>query len=1064
MNGDESDEIPYPPRNSHARVLAKQFLSLAISYVLIFSSATTFTVATVHAQAVDTPKLKTSNGEAVLKTTEPLQNLASHDEMKRKGKENDDAEKIIKVKNDSDRLPQAVRCRPADTDCQEYWKRKGKPSTNIGLLTPSENSTNSFANLIAANKNPFESFANLLSTSDIPNSFSSYRPPTSAYRTPPALVQAGVTYGTYWQTEVAQRRNETGGDSLFSGNYNWSVPVVSLPGRAGHDLNLSLSYNSHVWVKTSGGGMQMDGFHFLTSNPGSGFSIGLPLLQSVSHITRTNQMAYLLTMPSGQQIELIRRAGSAGGTAAFQIYESQDGSLLRLTVAAGDRRLYFPNGTRIQFDGNSQIQYIQDRNGNQITATYDPNNGLMNKITDTLGREITFEYNAYFLLSDIKRTRLNESNQTESITLAHFGYADVPINTNPSWWGGYPNALLPMVKSVQLANGSLYCFEYNSYGQVKTRKHYGPINTASDPNNLTGYRLLSTADYNFPSTSTPANNAAQTDCPRFTTRTDSAAEWNSGVVTNFTRTATYGEVMTPDGTKNREYYNLAANNTDAWRDGLVSKTELCDSSGIVKRTTLTSWGLGGTPVRGPIVTDSTVTDNENGSSRYSQFEYNSYNLPTLSYTFKGSTLLQKSTTDYLLTSAYVSSATPTAGCRWIIGLPSESNSYASNDAAGSSFTNLSRVTYLYDQTTLTDTTTTGSVINHNTAAFGTSFTARGNLTGVTQWDTVNTAGSISTTTKYNTTGSPIEQSLPDNNLTGRKNLISYIDSFSDNAAITNTFAYPTTVTDPDGFSSKIQYRYDIGAVTRTRDPKMILADPDTPNSTTPKKGIVKTYDAIGRLKRVDNEFSGAATRYTYDTSFAWVNTYNKVDASTEDYSSTQFDGHGRVRASSALHPGSVGGYRGQFNIFDIMGRQIKSSNPTEINGGWLPEGDDSAYIYSQQSYDYKGRPKITTNQDGSTKQYDYGGCGCTGEATVTVTDEVGRKTRQTSSAYLSNTTQVDKTEILQQNTSGQWTVYSTSATVQDILNRKSFVRQYSGAFVSAWGEYYSRIVWWPNLE
>ena len=150
-----------------------------IAYGLIFSSATTFTSATIRAQAVDkpeTPTLKISTGEAVLRTTEPpIKNLPDLDEMKRKGKENDDAVKAHKPKSDAERLPQAVRCRPADIPCQEYWKKQGKPSSNIGFLAPPESQTNSFTNLIAANKNPFDYFAHLFST-DAPQGFSAYRP------------------------------------------------------------------------------------------------------------------------------------------------------------------------------------------------------------------------------------------------------------------------------------------------------------------------------------------------------------------------------------------------------------------------------------------------------------------------------------------------------------------------------------------------------------------------------------------------------------------------------------------------------------------------------------------------------------------------------------------------------------------------------------------------------------------------------------------------------------------------------------------------------------------------
>ncbi|MBL8206898.1 MAG: hypothetical protein JNM09_21880 [Blastocatellia bacterium] len=64
--------------------------------------------------------------------------------------------------------------------------------------------------------------------------------------------------------------------------------------------------------------------------------------------------------------------------------------------------------------------------------------------------------------------------------------------------------------------------------------------------------------------------------------------------------------------------------------------------------------------------------------------------------------------------------------------------------------------------------------------------------------------------------------------------------------------------------------------------------------------------------------------------------------------------------------------------YDSMGRLSQGSNPTEINAYWIPSGDDTAgYVWSQQTYDWKGRPKVTTNPDNSTKSYDYGGCGCT---------------------------------------------------------------------------------------
>src|SRR2546428_678736 len=67
---------------------------------------------------------------------------------------------------------------------------------------------------------------------------------------------------------------------------------------------------------------------------------------------------------------------------------------------------------------------------------------------------------------------------------------------------------------------------------------------------------------------------------------------------------------------------------------------------------------------------------------------------------------------------------------------------------------------------------------------------------------------------------------------------------------------------------------------------------------------------------------------------------------------------------------------------------MKQSNPTEMTPSWQAYGDDSVgWYYTQQSYDWKGRPLVTTNTDGTTKSASYTGCGCAGGEMVTLTDE-----------------------------------------------------------------------------
>jgi hypothetical protein len=69
-----------------------------------------------------------------------------------------------------------------------------------------------------------------------------------------SLIPAAA-FQTYSNLETArvEPQNRTGnpGEDLLSGNFNFSIPIVNLPGRAGHDLNLTLAYNSKVWIKSS---------------------------------------------------------------------------------------------------------------------------------------------------------------------------------------------------------------------------------------------------------------------------------------------------------------------------------------------------------------------------------------------------------------------------------------------------------------------------------------------------------------------------------------------------------------------------------------------------------------------------------------------------------------------------------------------------------------------------------------------------------------------------------------------------------------------------------------------
>src|SRR5262249_28650639 len=90
------------------------------------------------------------------------------------------------------------------------------------------------------------------------------------------------------------------GNQIQARDCEWSVPIVSLPGRAGLDLGLSLSYSSLVWTR-SGPYTYFDrdnGF------PSPGFRLGFASVQRPVFNAQTARNAYLLITAPGQPVEL----------------------------------------------------------------------------------------------------------------------------------------------------------------------------------------------------------------------------------------------------------------------------------------------------------------------------------------------------------------------------------------------------------------------------------------------------------------------------------------------------------------------------------------------------------------------------------------------------------------------------------------------------------------------------------------------------------------------------------------------------------------------------------------
>lgn len=732
-------------------------------------------------------------------------------------------------------------------------------------------------------------------------------------------------------------QNETGGPGvdLGSRNFNWSTPLLNLPGRAGLDVNLSLVYNSLVWTK-QGASIR---FNADRGFPGVGFHLGFPTIQQQYYNSQIGAYAYMMITPSGGRVEM-RYVGTSGTTG---IYESADSSYTQmLAYDNGWALVRTTDGTKYTFapsvNGEKRCVEIKDRNGNAVSVGYNTL-GYVTTITDTLGRVVTFNYDADENLSYISQPRTGMES-----TLVTFGYGPLTIQHNFPGLnvnGAANGSSVRVLTQVGFADGSYYRFHYTSWGQVWKIAHHAQDN-----------HELSYTAYNLPG-SPLLGSSAQSDCPRFTERRDSieygVMNGSAETVTSYSVAAdgSWSQVTMPDGTIHKEFFA-----TSGWANGLTTQTEIWSGGARRKWTTVgyTQDDPNLPYQKNPRVAETNIYD-EAGNRRRTTIDYGpyaQYGLPYIVYEYaaNGTTLLRASYTDYRLDQAYLDGR--------IIGLVSARHVF---DITTTQWTLVSKIDYYYDAT--------GEYLENQGAATQHDPNVgqwRGNLIQERRWD-VDAPGdvnrSVSNYTGYNTTGSVIFT----RDQLGHQTVASYNDNFVDGVN-RNTFAYPNTVNDADEYSVNMQYKYETGALTARRTPQ-----PNTTQNTAGGPTETMEYDGVGRILRVTNTANGAYTRWEYPAAMNSKKSYTTMVAGTELYSIEYYDGAGRGRATASQHPGSVGGFRGVHLWRDSMGRVIYTSNPTEITDGWAAVGDD----HYPAEYRTDHCTRATGREKGTVRQCSSGG-------------------------------------------------------------------------------------------
>jgi YD repeat-containing protein len=854
--------------------------------------------------------------------------------------------------------------------------------------------------------------------------------------------------------DPANRTGEPGVD-LRSGNYNWDVPMLGLPGRAGLDLDLSLTYNSLVWTRVN---PQVDpmGMEFSSSTasstptptmvydadrgfPGPGFRIGFPSLQGPFYNDETNRYSYLMIMPSGRRVELrfVRQDSDAA------TYESVDSSYLRLTGNGVQFMLRSPDGTQMTYTAlNHEFRCVgvKDRNGNYLSVNYNAS-GRLKTVTDTVGRNVTFNYDTNMRLLSITQERPQGTH-----TWATFGYQDIVPKPNfrgpdgtPLWVQGmrlpdkeHLNGFqMTVLGQVWLDDGSVYHFDYNEWGQVYQIRHHAADN-----------HQLNLVRYDLPLYGT----APEADCPRFTTQAVQAENWaNNGMVqTSYSfalNGSSTGQATMLDGTVYREIYGTE----NSWSSGLVVQAaELAanpqsPANPILKKTTITEWSQDSTNASYPFnphLVSMTVSE-PNGNQRKTKMEYEAgFGPPTDIYEYDATgAVLRRTHTDYNLDAVYLNhNLLGLVRAQYVFGL----------GPVGGLEKLYRKTTYEYDDNWFAQDNSLDQLASVNSAtqhdlAFDTSYIkGRGNLTSMRRWDVTSesdSSQSIVSSIWYNTAGQMVSSFDPG----GHSTKIGHADSNGG-----STYAYVTRVVDADGNQATSNYRYDIAKVSAMQGP------PPAGSSQGATQSI--DYYENGRIKQVTAPFNGvnsnSYTKWYYPLNQTIITNFSTVEAGKgETYSAQVLDGSGRLRATAQALPDSEGNYAGpssgtnytgQYREYDLMGRAVKGSNPTEMNNHWQSAGDDSAgWLFSQQTYDWKGRPLVSYNTDLTSSSVSYEGCGCAGSAIATMTDEAGHQQK----VYHDSLGRETKIEVLDENHN----VYTSHTTSYNVLDQVVSVKDHQGA-------------------
>jgi RHS repeat-associated protein len=785
---------------------------------------------------------------------------------------------------------------------------------------------------------------------------------------------------------------------IGSQSYNYVIPILSIPGRTGMDLNLNLYYNSRVW--------DVDSVHnTVTFNadrdfPSYGFRLDYGYIENAS--------GYIVTESDGSKHAL------AVNTSSSALYDSTDGTYMELNTV--NMALTFKNGTIMYYEpfpSQAGQQHptlfrptqIRDTNGNYLYFGYlSGHDEFLQTISDTGNRFISFNYDGSGKLTTITQV-INGVLHTYATFTWGTKYGD------GSHWYSFSgltpvapdyNTPLNIITQCTYANGTGYRFTYGDWGIITKIENLSASGTPR-----------SYVSYNYPL----ANAGALTDAPSYTQQTISpdgldtnTSVWNYSVTKQGTGVVTSMSVKDPLAVINDPSGSISVSTLDP-NTGLLTQVQVTNPSSVPLRTVGYAWTTSGP---GTVPSQITTVLNDTGQSSFVQYGYDPYNgdvTDLYEYDF-GNVLKRHAVTTYQDNFAY-----------HIFGLATR---IVVQDGAGNT---ISRTDMAYDGGSLTPIT---GAANHDDPGHGAGFTTRGNLTSITRYSNAAAGtGGITRNFTYDTLGNLLTAQL-DCCTSKTFNFSSatqydYPDSVvrgpSSGPQFTTSYTYDNgsgrllTSTDENG--QVTQYQYDSmsrsvatllppqnGTVVQMNTSYGDTSTSPTVTSYTTNSGntaqTVTTFDGLGHVMQVDNTDGTnvlSTTKSTYDKLWRRIQASNPyAPGETPVYTQFAYDGLNRV---TRVTPPSAGytqySYSGNTvtvtdpagkqrrNYSDALGRLIevdepgwgdaaKSRGTVMINGNeqsictFFFHGTCRSYIYDTGtiSITVNGATKSTTYNSGSS--------------------------------------------------------------------------------------------------